>query len=324
MESSLGDFRIESMELEVRHLRAICAIAETGSLTRAAAALQQTQPGLSAQLRRIESMLGGQLFERRKDGVVLTSFGELIVTRAQAVLPTVDELMNTTALALHTTGQIHRIRIGALGGPLLPGLVTAVQRHYPDADVSARAHQASDPLIDDIAVGRLEAALLGESPGYELSRPAGVVLRTIVDEPIFALLPQAHQLAAKDEVTLADLVDEDWATPGPHDRTPEYWMRVLLDTGRLPRVRYEAQGRMLVELVRHGHAVSLCQANFVETPGVVVRPITGDPLWYRHVLAWHQDGPLAGHGETLAQELIEFYARACVPSEPYRRWRSRR
>jgi DNA-binding transcriptional LysR family regulator len=164
METSLGDFKIEAMELEVRHLRAICAIAETGSLTRAAAALQQTQPGLSAQLRRIESMLGGQLFERRKDGVVLTSFGELIVTRAQAVLPTVDELMNTTALALRAAGQVDRLRIGALDGPLLPGLVTAIQRHYPEADITARGHQASDPLIDDIAAGRLEAALLGESP----------------------------------------------------------------------------------------------------------------------------------------------------------------
>jgi DNA-binding transcriptional LysR family regulator len=312
------------MELEVRHLRAICVIAETGSLTRAAAALQQSQPGLSAQLRRIESMLGGQLFERRKDGVVLTSFGELIVTRAQAVLPTVDELMNTTALALAAAGQTHRVRIGALGGPLLPGLVNAIQRHYPEADITTRAHQASVPLIDDIATGRLEAALLGDSPGYEVSHPAGVVLRTIVDEPIFALLPQAHQLAAKDEVTLADLVDEDWATPSAHDRTPEYWMRVLLDTGKLPRVRYEAQGRMLVELVRHSLAVSLCQATFVEIPGVVVRPIAGDPLWYRHILAWHQDGPLAGHGETIAQELIEFYARECVLNEPYRRWRSRR
>jgi DNA-binding transcriptional LysR family regulator len=311
------------MELEVRHLRAIAAIAETGSLTRAAAGLQQTQPGLSAQLRRIESMLGGQLFERRKDGVVLTPFGELIVKRAQAVLPTVDELMNTTALALRTM-EPHRLRIGAVFGPLLAGLVSAVQRHYPDADITARGHAAADPLVDDIAAGRLEAALVGESPGYELSRPAGVVLRTIVDEPVFALLPAAHRLAAQDEVSLADLVGEDWATPSPQDRTPEYWMRVLLDTGKLPRVRYEAEGRMLAELVRHGLAVSLCQASFVETPGLVVRPITGDPLWFRHILAWHQDGPISSSGEALAQDVLKFYLDACVPNESYRRWRSRR
>jgi DNA-binding transcriptional LysR family regulator len=311
------------MELEVRHLRAISAIAETGSLTRAAAALQQTQPGLSAQLRRIESMLGGQLFERRKDGVVLTPFGQLIVKRAQAVLPTVDELMNTTALALRTT-EPHRLRIGAVSGPLLAGLVSALQRHYPDADITARGHAATEPLVDDIAAGRLEAALVGESPGYELSRPAGVVQRTIVDEPVFALLPAAHRLAAQNEVALADLVDEDWATPSPEDRTPEYWMRVLLDTGKLPRVRYEAEGRMLAELVRHGVAVSLCQASFVETPGLAVRPITGDPLWFRHILAWHQDGPISGAGEILAQDVLKFYLDACLPNEAYRRWRSHR
>lgn len=312
------------MELEVRHLRAICTIAETGSLTRAAAALHQTQPGLSAQLRRIETMLGGQLFERRKNGVVLTPFGELIVTRAQAVLPTFDELMSTTALASRSGDRIHRFRIGAVNGPLLAGLVTAVRRHCPQADVTTRDHPTPQPLVEDVAAGRLEAALTGDSPGYEVSQPAGVAMRTIVNEPLFALLPASHRLAGRAEVELTDLVDEDWAAPNPQDRTPEYWMRVMLDAGRAPRVRYQAEGRTLLGLVRHGHAISLCQASFVEVPGVVIRPITGDPLWYRHMLVWHQDGPMAGRAEEIGQDLIRHYADECVVSPAYRRWRSGR
>lgn len=52
------------MELEVRHLRALCAIADTGSLHRAARELGVAQPSLSTQLRRIEQELGGELFTR--------------------------------------------------------------------------------------------------------------------------------------------------------------------------------------------------------------------------------------------------------------------
>jgi len=80
------------MELEIRHLRVICMVAKTGSVSRAAAALRVSQPGLSAQLHRIERMLGGTLFERRPQGVAITPFGEMVLARARAILPTIDDL----------------------------------------------------------------------------------------------------------------------------------------------------------------------------------------------------------------------------------------
>ncbi|MEU5249916.1 LysR family transcriptional regulator, partial [Streptomyces asoensis] len=52
------------MELEVRHLRVLCAIADAGSLHKAARELGMAQPSLSTQLRRIEQLLGGPLFVR--------------------------------------------------------------------------------------------------------------------------------------------------------------------------------------------------------------------------------------------------------------------
>ncbi|WP_031051523.1 helix-turn-helix domain-containing protein, partial [Streptomyces sp. NRRL WC-3774] len=59
------------MDLEVRHLRAVVAIAETGSLHRAARQLGVAQPSLSTQLRRIEQALGGALFVRARSGLSL-------------------------------------------------------------------------------------------------------------------------------------------------------------------------------------------------------------------------------------------------------------
>lgn len=58
------------MNLELRHLRVVCAIAETGSVTKAASTLGLAQPALTAQLQRIERTLGGPLFERDRRGPV--------------------------------------------------------------------------------------------------------------------------------------------------------------------------------------------------------------------------------------------------------------
>ncbi|MFI1970604.1 LysR family transcriptional regulator [Streptomyces cinnamoneus] len=312
------------MELEVRHLRVVCAIAETGSLTRAAAALRLTQPGISAQLRRIESVLGGRIFERCQTGVTTTPFGELVLTRARAILPGVDDLLATTARATRTRSAPHRVRLGSVGAPLLSGLALAVRSLLPGVEITSRAGQAPQSLLDDIAADRLEAAVVGDSPGYELVPPDGVVLQPVITEPVFALLPADHPLAAMEEVCLDRLAEEDWAGPPPDDRTREYWASVLALTDHRARIPYEADGRVLIEIVRAGLAVSLCQATFLEVPGVVIRPLQGDPLWYRHVLAWHRDGPLAPVGEAVLARVRERHRASGRESGVYSRWRERR
>ena len=72
------------MDLELRHLRMICAIAEAGSVSRAASVLGLAQPALTAQLQRIERTLGGPLFERDRRGARPTAMGELVLSRARA------------------------------------------------------------------------------------------------------------------------------------------------------------------------------------------------------------------------------------------------
>ncbi|MFD8547220.1 LysR family transcriptional regulator [Streptomyces sp. NPDC059649] len=312
------------MDLEIRHLRVVCAIAEAGSLTRAAASLGMTQPGLSAQLRRIETLLGGALFERRRAGSAPTPLGDLVLARARAILPGVDQLLADTDRATRHAAAPARLRVGSVGAPLLGHLLLAVRELLPAAEVTARCGYAPAPLLDDLCAGRLEAAVLGDHPGQEPPPRDGVLLHPLVTEPVFALLPAGHPLADQEEVSLSGLAAEDWAAPRPDsDRTREYWSSVFALADRQPRVPYEAEGRQLIELVRAGLAVSLCQATFIEVPGVAVRPLAGNPLWYRHVLAWHRDGPLARPGEAVLRRVRDGYLSACADSPAYARWRQR-
>ncbi|MFC7642145.1 LysR substrate-binding domain-containing protein [Streptosporangium lutulentum] len=143
----------------------------------------------------------------------------------------------------------------------------------------------------------------------------GVVLHPVVTEPVFALLPADHPLAVLDEVSLHRLAEEDWAVPEPNDdRTREYWSSALALTGVQARTPYEAEGRLLIDIVRAGRAVSLCQATFDEMPGIAVRPIAGNPLWYRHILTWHHKSPVAPFGDAIAQRVTDQYTANCAPA----------
>lgn len=81
-------------EMELRHLRAVCAIAEAGSVTKAAMLLGVTQPALSAQLRTMERLVDGKLFERGNDGSTPTDLGAYVVGTAVEVLDELDDLVS--------------------------------------------------------------------------------------------------------------------------------------------------------------------------------------------------------------------------------------
>jgi DNA-binding transcriptional LysR family regulator len=100
------------MALDPRQLRAFLAITECGSLGLAAESLHVTQPALSRTIRRLETQLGVQLFERRTTGMELTLFGRALFPHAN-LLSTENALAVEQINALRGLGQ-GTIRVGAV------------------------------------------------------------------------------------------------------------------------------------------------------------------------------------------------------------------
>ncbi|NUT32296.1 MAG: LysR family transcriptional regulator [Hamadaea sp.] len=305
------------MRLELHHLRVLRAIDEHGSLSRAAAALGVSQPALSTQLRRIERCLDGPVFERDVRGVTPTAYGEFVLARVRGALSNVEDLVTGEPAGA-------RLRLGVIEGPLVVGLLGVLEEEVPGRVVTVHAEYSTLLLLDLVASGKLDIALLADYPGYELDRRPDLVVHPLVTEPGFVALSTAHPLADHDDIDLAALAGEPWIVP-PSDGTgwPEHMLDACRAAGFTPSVRHTVvDNRLQRMLIDGGRAVAIVQATTRPTATMAVRPLTGDPLWMRYLLAWRRRGPLHDAGERLVARAREVYAAA--DTSVYAGWRARR
>jgi DNA-binding transcriptional LysR family regulator len=302
--------KLRVMDFELRHLRVIRAIADAGSVTRAATVLGTTQPALSAQLRRIEEHLGGTLFERSRHGVVTTGYGAQVLLHARAVLAEMGDLRRLRPSIVAD----NPVRIGGVSGPILVGWAERLETLL--GGVAITLHPAYSPklLMDLVGLGKLDAAVVVDYPGFEVRAGAAVRTAAVADEPIRVALWSDHPHVAAAEVRLADLADDPWVL-SPSDRAgwPDYFYAACRAAGFAPHVRYEVAAlHPLNQILMHRLAISPCQATFTPPPGVTVRPIAGDPMRLRHLIVWPAEGRLARHADDLLRLAREVYETSTI------------
>ncbi|HVK26267.1 MAG TPA: LysR family transcriptional regulator [Actinokineospora sp.] len=311
------------MELELRHLNSLCVIADAGSVSKAAARLGVSQPGLSAQLGRVERELGGEVFLRGRSGVTVTPFGQFILTRARSVLLAVSEMRRDTYRRRCPEQQV--VRLGGIGGAVSVGLADRLSDLLPEAEVRLQAEYSPRVLWDLLLADRLDAAALVDYPGFTLRTPPTVLAKVIAVEPVFIALPEAHRLADRAEVDLADLADEQWALTA-HDGAgwPDCFYAVCESAGFTPRVPYTvSDGTPIRELVATRRAVSPVQAVQTGGDGVVVRPLAGAPVQIRHLLVCREDSVLADIFDHVAELATEAYWSFARKRPEYQAWLAR-
>ena len=122
--------------MDLRQLRTILAIAETGSLTKAAELLHVVQPALSRQLKQLEYELGTPLFERNRLGMVLTVPGRRFVDQVRVSLKVLNQAKaDIGAAAANLMGSVAVGMLPGLAAALAWPLVTSLRRQYPDLKV---------------------------------------------------------------------------------------------------------------------------------------------------------------------------------------------
>ncbi|SEP38525.1 LysR family transcriptional regulator [Amycolatopsis saalfeldensis] len=305
------------MEVELRHLRILCAVAEAGSISRAAAGIGSSQPALTASVQRIERVFGGKLFVRGIRGVVPTEFGECVLSRARTVLSAADT-MHRDASRWLVDGAERPVALGGIGSSLVVELADRIG--HPA--VSVTTEFSPRRLLDLLAAGELDAAVVADYPGHELRPAPGVTLRPLGVQPVFVALAAGHPAAAAAEVDLAGLGGERWVL-GPSDGAgwPECFEEACASAGFRPLVAHRStELRALQRLIAAGRAISPCQVTFPATPEIAIRPLAGDPLWMRYLIAWRAGGVFGGEPGALIEAADAAYRVDTDSSPSHREW----
>ncbi|GAA4971754.1 LysR family transcriptional regulator [Actinoplanes utahensis] len=310
------------MNLELRHLKVVCAIAETGSVTKAASQLGLAQPALTAQLQRIERTLGGPLFDRDRRGARPTALGELVLSRARVLLPAMKGLQDEAARLAAGSGPdtMSRYRIGAISGPVVAHLVHRLSATQPEAQISTHASYYISELSSMVLAGKLDYAQVGVCGDAIPSAEYGLVWETIGMDPVCVLMPEDHPQAKNLEVDLAELAEEQWVA-GPGDGCfADCFAASCARSGFAPRRVLESDVRNCIDMVELGMAIGLCQPTFRAPAGLTSRPLRGAPLRWRVVLGWHPDSPAARSAPKLMAHAKEAYQEALARNENYMEW----
>jgi LysR family transcriptional regulator, nitrogen assimilation regulatory protein len=198
--------------MDIRQIRTFLAIADTGSVTRAAELLHIVQPAVSRQLKLLEDDVGAPLFERDRRGMQLTEAGHILLDRARRAL---RELESAQQEIRPTPGLVS----GAVSLGLLPSscelltapLVGALQRAFPQIRVSLSVGY-TDHLLRWLESGEIDAALL-----YDPAVSPALDVKPLVEESLSLVSLAAIGLSDDYPVSVAALGEAPLVLPSaPH------------------------------------------------------------------------------------------------------------
>ena len=191
------------MNINLRDLRYLVALADYKHFGKAADACFVSQPTLSAQLKKLEEALGVQLIERTQRQVRLTAIGEDLVVRARRVLREADEIVAAARQYQDPlTGRLSMGFIPTLGPYLLPYIVPVMRERWPRLQLYLFEDQTQRLLIQ-LREGHLDAVVLAlpvETQGLETME--------LFTEAFVVALPKQHPLTGKAKLRPVDLDGE--------------------------------------------------------------------------------------------------------------------
>jgi LysR family pca operon transcriptional activator len=226
----MGEFRAGALRL--RQFRTVLAIAEHGSLLKAARALGTSQPAVTKVLREVEQAVGVPLFDRLPRGVLANDYGRAFIARARRVLGEIDRVGDD--LSRIADGETGTIVVGALpsaASGLMPGALARFRRAHP-AMVVRVVHGRSDQLLPQLEAGGVDL-VVGRL--YEPRTADDFRREVLYDEPISILCRAGHPILRKATVSVADIGTFDLLLPSLEQRVGQDVERAIAALGLEPR-----------------------------------------------------------------------------------------
>jgi LysR family hydrogen peroxide-inducible transcriptional activator len=239
--------------MELHQLRYVCAIAETGSFSRAAERCQVAQPSLSQQVLKLEKDLGTKLFDRLGRSVRLTEAGRAFLPHARSILSQMETARSSVAdKNADVRGSVAVGVIPTIAPYLMPRYMTAFTKKYPEAQLRI-VEETTPILVENLREMSIDLALLALP-----LRHKDLVLFPLRTEPLFAALPKDHPRAAAESLSLKDLRGESFVMLRDGHCFRDLSIAACTHARITPRIAFESgQFSSLFGMVAAGVGISL-------------------------------------------------------------------
>ena len=264
--TSMDQHQRARRSLKLRQLEILLAVADTGSMAKAATRLAITQPAISRALADAEQTLGVPLFDRRTRGVEPTQYGRALLKRGVAAFDELDQgVREIEFLADPTAGEL---RIGTPAGISEGIVLTAINRlsrQYPRV-VFHVAIATGGTLLDQLRERDVEL-------GFDtLSGPVSegdIDVEMLYDEPLVVVAGVDNPWLRRRKIRLAELVNEPWTWPPPGSTYDSLVVEAFRANGvEPPRAAiYTHAINMRISLAATGPFLAVVTAGVISVPG---------------------------------------------------------
>ena len=266
------------MAMNFNQLAVFHAIAESGSVSAAAARLYVSQPAVSKHLKELEGALDTQLFDRLPRGMRLTQSGEVLRGYAQQIFALSEEAQ--TALCDLKGLRRGRLAIGAsttIGNYLLPAAMAVFRRRFPEIRLSLQIENTE--AIQDSLTGRQLDLGFVEGPAWE----GDVLTEPFYHDELVVIAPPGHWSIRGGGLSLRNLAGESWVMREPGSGTREVVEQALAREGvRLPEGLWLGGTEAIKSAVARGAGLAIVSRLAVEkevSVGILaVSPAQGFPI----------------------------------------------
>lgn len=207
-------------------LKTFVTLVEVKNFTKTAEILLMSQPSVSLHIKNLEKEFQTKLFVRSPKFLKITPTGEILYDRAKQMI-TIYEQTRQDILEHHNSikGQL---KIGAsftIGEYILPSLLLELQKDYPELELQVLIGNTEE-IVQSVRLYQVDIGLIeGQTNEKDLS------VHSFMQDELFIVSSNNHQLASQDEVTIADLQNQAWVTREVGSGTGEYLSHVIRSNG---------------------------------------------------------------------------------------------
>lgn len=294
-------------KLKLDNLIAFLTLAEKRDFNRAAEDLGLTTSALRKQIEAIQDAIGSQLFQRTKDGPILTDDGEVLHPAALKAIESV--LLAEEKIRLYQFLKSRHLHVGH-STYLSPKLIALVNQLSIDNVRIDHQSGNTSMIVRQVLEGTLHAGI-----GFLPLNHSDLLIRLIYEEPLFVCIPSDHKLSTKPVISPEDLETEPiiavgrQSLPALHEEIEAYFVGFGIELSITTDVLSPTEA--LASVV---HRIGICflsASSAIPRPGVVVRPMSSRALTRKSGIFVRED-----NHAPLIQKLLDEVLRMAATLRP--------